>query len=202
MTGVNNAVENNSHLVKGFTAQVGARVQEPLEDFNAAVAQEFVSTNDLVEKTREKLVREMQNTTLGLQEQMRMEMQALFSEQSMKDGFLWQNLVSTCNANLCTIVNAHVEELKKAVAAHVEHEISLANDTHESKFVGSLGNLKTWMVKQLATYDQGVGARFAKMEAEQTGLRVATVGAYQVQKDFEGRYEKKQTTVEQGILSC
>ena len=141
LVGMHTNVENNTHLVNQFSAQVGARVPGALEDFNAAVAQEFVSTNDLVERTRERLVQEMQNATSGLQDQMRTEMQSLFSEQSMKDGFLWQNLVSVCNANLCTIVNAHVEELKKAVAVHVEHEISLACAGQENRLVDWLNDV-------------------------------------------------------------
>ena len=85
---------------------------------------------------------------------------------------------------------------------HVEHEISLACAVQENRLVSGLTGVKECMVKQFSTYDQPVGARFAKLEAELYGLRVAHTGAYQMQRDFEQRYEKKQATVEQSILGC
>ena len=104
---VENAIQNSG----SFMQEHQKRIDQAMEDYLTAISEQFAKTDTALEKVKENLQSQFSGTMKIMEDKVRLEIQNMFSAQSLENGFLWQNLVTTCNQNFATVLQVYVEKV-------------------------------------------------------------------------------------------
>lgn len=178
------------------------RIDNALEDYLTAISEQFVETNTTLEKFRTDLTSHFEETRQNFEKKVQLEVQNLFSAQSLENGFVWQNLANQCNQNFAATLDACVAKANQQILEGSDAKIAQAGAAMQGKLVESTGNLKAWFIQELMRFDQGLNLRLERIDVAQAEMRAEITRNSHWQRDFEARFERKMAANDQNVLSC
>ena len=167
-----------------------------------ATAEQFVSTNDALDKVKQNLQTQFDGTMKLMEGKVQLEIQNLFSAQSLENGFLWQNLINACNANFANAVQTHIEKAEKDLNARIHAKVAHVSAIWHGKLGEGTASLKAWFIQEMVGIDKSVGLRLVQVSKDQAGIRAAFTSMCQAQQGFESRLDQKLQAIDKNIASC
>ena len=195
---VQHATENSENFMQAYRS----RIDNAVEDYLRAISGQFIESEIKMEKLEQDLKQKFSGTLQEMETKVRMEVQNMFSAQSLENGFLWQNLVNACNQNFAATLQAHMEKLQPQMHAHVENRISQVEAVAQGKLVGSTESLKAWFTREMLSFDRGINDRLGRVESGQAELRARISSACGTQRDFQVHMQEKMRILEGNLAMC